>query len=214
MLKNAETFEIMRPEDVGFTKTDLVLGKHSGRAALADRARALGYNLTGEQLNRVFEQFKELADRKKEVYDSDIAALCEQQLRRVPEKWQFVDYQIHCRTGQTPRVRLHLRHGQEDIVVEESCGDGPVDAIFLAIEKATGIHVMCRDFNVHSVSVGKDAQGEVTVEVEYQGQIHRGRGISTDSLEASAKAFLETINRVALLSQGQQAAQEAAESQP
>ncbi len=214
LLKEPRTYEIMRPEDVGFTKTDLVLGKHSGRAALADRARALGYNLTGEQLNRVFEQFKELADRKKEVYDSDIAALCEQQLRRVPEKWQFVDYQLHCRTGQTPRVRLHLRHGQEDIVVEESCGDGPVDAIFLAIEKATGIHVMCRDFNVHSVSVGKDAQGEVTVEVEYQGQIHRGRGISTDSLEASAKAFLETINRVALLSQGQQAAREAAESQP
>src|SRR6516162_8375932 len=117
MLKERTTYEIMRPEDVGFAKTDLVLGKHSGRAALADRARALGYHLTGEQLQTVFERFKTLADKKKDIYDGDI------------------------------------------------------DAIFLAIEKITGVNVTCRDFRVQAVTVGKDAQGEVNVEVEHNGQV-------------------------------------------
>ena len=99
MLKEPRTYEIMRPEDVGFAKTDLVLGKHSGRAALADRAKALGYHLTGEQLQTVFEQFKTLADKKKEIYDGDIAALCEQQVIDVPERWQFVSYNITTGTG-------------------------------------------------------------------------------------------------------------------
>ncbi|NUQ65467.1 MAG: 2-isopropylmalate synthase [Pirellulales bacterium] len=196
MLKERRTYEIMRPEDVGFTTSDLVLGKHSGRAALADRAKALGYHLTGEQLNLVFEQFKVLADKKKEIYDADLAALIEQQIHAVGEVYSFDSYEITCGTGHRPHVRLSIRRGQEVLSTEQTCGDGPVDAIFLAIEELTGYAVHCKDFRVHSVTVGKDAQGEVTVQVEHEGVLYRGRGVSTDSVEASAKAFLNAINRI------------------
>jgi 2-isopropylmalate synthase len=198
MLKEPRTYEIMRPEDVGFAKTDLVLGKHSGRAALADRAKALGYHLTGEQLQIVFDQFKQLADKKKEIYDGDIAALCENQLLDIPESWKLKSYSITCGTGVKPTVRLTLARGEQDVTEEMTAGDGPVDAIFLAIEKITGIQVRCRDFRVQAVTVGKDAQGEVNVEIEHNGQVYRGRGVSTDSVEASALAFLNAINRVAI----------------
>jgi 2-isopropylmalate synthase len=198
MLKEPRTYEIMRPEDVGFAKTDLVLGKHSGRAALADRAKALGYHLSAEQLQTVFERFKTLADKKKEIYDGDIAALCEQQVTDIPESWQFVSYNVATATGVQPTVTLKLRHGDEELCEKLVCGDGPVDAIFLAIEKITGVDVVCRDFRVQAVTVGKDAQGEVNVEVVHAGRVYRGRGVSTDSIEASAKAFLNAINRIAI----------------
>jgi 2-isopropylmalate synthase len=198
MLKERSTYEIMRPEDVGLAKTDLVLGKHSGRAALADRAQALGYHLSPEQLQTVFEEFKRLADKKKEIYDADIAALIEQQMHELPESWSLVSYLIACGSGVKPTLSLRLRHGDEEHATQMTCGDGPVDAMFLAIEKLTGISVKCKDFRVQAVTVGKDAQGEVTVEVEHEGQMVRGRGVSTDSVEASAKAFLNAINRIAI----------------
>ena len=204
MLKERRTYEIMRPEDVGFTMSDLVLGKHSGRAALADRAKTLGYQLSGEQLQSVFEQFKVLADRKKEIYDADLAALIEQQIHTAGEMWTLETYEVIAGTGHQPKVRLTLRMGQQVVSTELVCGDGPVDAVFLAIEKLTGYTVACKDFTVHSVTVGKDAQGEVTVQVEHEGQLFRGRGVSTDSLEASAKAFLNAINRVAAVKNGSQ----------
>ena len=196
MLKERTTYEIMRPEDVGFTKTDLVLGKHSGRAALADRAKALGYQLDATQLQSVFEAFKILADKKKEIYDGDIAALIDQQFHNVSDSWSLVSYQVTAGTGQTPSVTLTLRHGDRDVTDTISSGDGPVDAMFLGIERLTGVTTVCRDFRVQAITLGKDAQAEVNVELEYHGRLHRGRGVSTDSLEASAKAFLNAINRV------------------
>jgi len=199
MLKERTTYEIMRPEDVGFTKTDLVLGKHSGRAALADRAKALGYKLSTEQIKTLFEDFKILADKKKEVYDGDLTALIEQQMRAVAERWSLESYRVTSGTGVQPQVELRLRHGDQQVGTTITDGDGPIDAIFLAIEELTGVSVVCKDFNVHSVTVGKDAQGEVMVEVEHQGRIYRGRGVSTDSVEASTKAFLNAINRIAAL---------------
>ena len=198
MLKERTTYEIMRPEEVGFAKTDLVLGKHSGRAALADRAKALGYHLTPEQLQTVFEAFKALADKKKEVYDGDVAALIDQQIHDVSDSWSMVSYQVTAGTGQTPTVTLTLRHGDEAVTQTMSSGDGPVDAMFLAIERITGIATVCKDFRVQAVTLGKDAQAEVNVELEHHGRLHRGRGVSTDSLEASAKAFLNAINRVSV----------------
>jgi 2-isopropylmalate synthase len=202
MLKERTTYEIMRPEDVGLTMTDLVLGKHSGRAALVDRAKALGFDLTGNQLDTVFEQFKLLADKKKEVYDADIAALVEQQIHAVAERWSLESYRVTSGTGEIPNVTLQLRRGEEVVSTSMTCGDGPIDAIFLAIEQLTGISVVCKDFNVHSVTVGKDAQGEVMVQVEYDHRIYRGRAVSTDSVEASAKAFLSAINRIAAVGNG------------
>ena len=197
MLKERSTYEIMRPEDVGLSKTDLVLGKHSGRAALADRVKALGYHLSAEQIQTLFEQFKALADKKKEVYDADIAALIDDKFRDDQELWSIGHYRLTAGTGMTPSVALTLRHGEQEITREVTSGDGPFDALFLAIEQITGIEVVCKDFRIHSVTVGKDAQGEVTVEVERNGHLYRGRGVSTDSIEASAKAFLNAINRVA-----------------
>jgi 2-isopropylmalate synthase len=197
MLKERSTYEIMRPEDVGLERTDLVLGKHSGRAALADRAKALGYQLAPDQLQTVFERFKILADRKKEIYDGDIAALCEQQFATLPEYYVYDGYDLSCESGSAPTVTLRILHDGQRQSVSITAGDGPVDGIFLAIERITGITTVCRDFRVQAVTVGKDAQAEVTVELEHAGQQQRGRGVSTDSLEASAKAFLAAINRFA-----------------
>jgi 2-isopropylmalate synthase len=202
MLKERSTYEIMRPEDVGLTMSDLVLGKHSGRAALADRAKALGYRLTGDQLNQVFREFKSLADRKKDIYDGDVAALIEQQIHGVSELWSLESYRLSTGTGKIPEVKLAVRRGDELVSIERMCGDGPIDAIFLAIEELTGYEVVCKDFRVHSVTVGKDAQGEVMVQVEYQGELYRGHGVSTDSIEASARAFLNAINRIASIANG------------
>ena len=198
MLKERSTYEIMRPEDVGLERTDLVLGKHSGRAALADRAKALGYQLSTEQLQTVFERFKLLADRKKDIYDGDIAALCEQQFAALPEHFVYDGYELVSRSGSSPTITLRILHDGAAESVSITAGDGPIDGIFLAIEKLTGITTVCRDFRVQAVTVGKDAQAEVTVELEHAGQQQRGRGVSTDSLEASAKAFLAAINRFAL----------------
>jgi 2-isopropylmalate synthase len=203
ILKEPTTYEIMRPADVGLAKTDLVLGKHSGRAALADRAKALGFQLEPEQLQTVFEQFKILADKKKEVYDADLTALIEQELLAVPERWTLESYEVVASSNKTPEVKLTIRSGDETFTAKQACGDGPVDAIFLAIGQITGVEVACRDFNVHSVTVGHDAQGEVRVEVEHEGRLYRGRGVSTDSLEASALAFLKAINRVVARADGE-----------
>ena len=154
MLKERSTYEIMRPEDVGLAQTDLVLGKHSGRAALGDRVKALGYTLSAEQLQTLFVQFKALADKKKEVYDADIAALIDEEIRETDEMWSISGYSLSAATGSVPKVVLSLKRGEEEITREVSTGDGPFDALFLAIEQITGIAVVCKDFRVHSVTVG------------------------------------------------------------
>jgi 2-isopropylmalate synthase len=202
MLKERTTYEIMRPDDVGFTKTDLVLGKHSGRAALADRARTLGYRLTGGQLQNVFDEFKRLADKKKEIYDGDISALIEKQLHAVPDEhqeWSLVSFEATSGTGQRPRVRLTLRRGEKELTEELSDGDGPIDAAFLATERITGLTLRCTDYQVRSATLGHDALGEVTLEVDYRGQTIRGRGVSTDTVEATVMAILNAVNRIAML---------------
>jgi 2-isopropylmalate synthase len=196
MLKERTTYEIMRPEDVGFTHTDLVLGKHSGRAALADRARALGYHLDSQQLAEVFEAFKQLADKKKEIYDGDIAALVEQRNTRIADQWTMVSYEVQVSAGEKPVATITLGRAEESHSCTEQGGDGPLDAIFRSIEKITGISVIVRDFRVQSATPGKDAQGESILEVEYEGKNYRGRGVSTDTVEAAARAFLNAINHI------------------
>lgn len=199
MLKERRTYEIMLPEDVGFQATDLVLGKHSGRAALADRAKSLGYKLTGEQLHTVFDEFKKLADKKKEVYDGDIIALIEQQLHGLQrEEWQLVSFELVSGSGKKPRVRLTLRRGGQEFTEELSDGDGPIDCTFLATERITGIKLKCVDYQVRSASLGHDALGEVNLTVEYGNQTFRGRGVSTDTVEATVQAILVAVNRVAM----------------
>ncbi len=197
MLKERTTYEIMRPEDVGFAKTDLVLGKHSGRAALADRARTLGFRLTPEQLQQVFSDFKKLADKKKDIYDGDIVALIEQQLHGASdEQWKLVSYEIVSRHGSQPRVRMTLRNGNGDVTREVVEGDGPIDAAFVAVEQITGLTLVCKDYQVRSATIGRDAQGEASLEIEYEGKLYRGVGVSTDTIEATLKALLSAVNRI------------------
>ncbi|TWU64958.1 MULTISPECIES: 2-isopropylmalate synthase [Crateriforma] len=197
MLKERSTYEIMSPEEVGFTKTDLVLGKHSGRAALADRAKTLGLTLTGEQLQQVFERFKDLADKKKEIYDGDIIALVQQQISgNVPEEWSLVDYEVTSSRNKTPKVSVTLRKGGEEHTAQAEQGDGPIDAAFWAVEKITGVQLICKDFQVRSATLGRDAIGEVNLEVEYKGQSYRGIGVSTDSVESTILAMLNALNRI------------------
>jgi 2-isopropylmalate synthase len=205
MLKHPTTYEIMSPSDVGFLKTDLVLGKHSGRAALADRAKTLGYELDAELLPKVFEEFKKLADRKKNIYDEDILALIEQLIHEgqadVPPKelsgWSFVSYDLHCRTGKDPMLTLKIRHGDKEYAKETNGGDGPIDAIFLAIRELTGKDISVKEFTLQSVTVGEDAQGGATILLHHNGETFRGQGVSTDTIEASTIAILNAVNRIA-----------------
>jgi 2-isopropylmalate synthase len=198
MLKERSTYEIMRPEDVGLAKTDLVLGKHSGRAALADRARALGFNVTAEQLQTVFEKFKELADKKKDVYDGDIVALIQNVISgEVEQAWTLVRFEASSGTGRSPRVSLTLAHDGKEFSQTVEQGDGPVDAAFWAVERITGLKVVCKDYRVRSATLGRDALGEVQLEIEHEGQTVKGVGVSTDTVESTILAMLNAINRIA-----------------
>ncbi|MDR2642042.1 MAG: 2-isopropylmalate synthase [Planctomycetaceae bacterium] len=208
MLKNPTTYEIMLPSDVGFQKTDLVLGKHSGRAALADRAKTLGFELDADQLAKVFVEFKKLADRKKSIYDDDILALIEQNIHEQPnnsnttkEVWSLVAYNLQCCTGGEPTVTLTLRYKNKEYTKEISDGDGPIDAIFLAIRDITGADISLKEYSVQSVTGGQDAQGEVTILINKNGDTYRGYAVSTDTIEASTTAILNAVNRILLKSE-------------
>ena len=198
MLKNSSTYEIMNPEDVGISRTELVLGKHSGRAALRQRVVDLGYHLNDEQLQRVFEGFKTLADRKKVIYDADIEALAETQIHSGPNLWTLEAVTCNAGSATIPSAVVALWNQDGTITREAALGDGPVDAVFKAIEHLTGIELTLTDYRIRSVSVGEDAQGEASVEVEYNGKNFSARAVSTDIIEASALAFLQVINRIAM----------------
>jgi 2-isopropylmalate synthase len=198
MLKHRQTYEIMHPEDVGITRSELVLGKHSGRHALKDRLVRMGYALDEAEVDRVFAAFKALADKKKEVYDSDLEALVLGVTGGHSSSWQLRSLSIQSATGETrmptASVRLLSPEGQE--ICEAAVGDGPVDALFRALSRCIGADITIKSFHIRSISFGSDAQGQATVEAEYQGQEHTGRGTSTDILESSALAWLDVANRL------------------
>jgi 2-isopropylmalate synthase len=198
MLKERTTYEIMNPEDIGLAKTELVLGKHSGRHALRQKVRDLGYHLDENQLLRVFESFKLLADRKKEIYDADIEALAESQIHDGPALWTLENFHVGAGTGSLPMAAVTLVHTDGRKITDAACGDGPIDAIFTAIERIAGVSVKLRDYQVRSISGGEDALGEARVEIEHNDKLTRGQAVSTDIIESSALAFLQAINRLAL----------------
>ena len=200
MLTNRETYEIMRPEEVGFARSTLVLGKHSGRHALKERLVALGYQLADSAVDKVFADFKVLADKKKEIYDADIEALVVhgQILVKGAATWTLEALSTTSGTGTLPVASVALLNASGERKQGASAGDGPVDAVFKAIEQVTGIIVKLREYQIVSVSTGEDAQGEVSLECEHATGVYRGRALSTDIIEGSARAYLEVINRVAL----------------
>ena len=196
VIAHRETYEIMKPQDIGVPASRLVLGKHSGRHAFNQRADALGYQLTAEQIDRAFEKFKLLADKKKEVFDEDLQALIDEQLEQVPEIWTLAAVHTSAGSKMTPTATVSLlREGRT--VTDAATGDGPIDAIYETIQRITGIRLRLTGFALRGVTSGKDAQGEATIEVEHNGKRYRTRGVSTDIIEASARAYLVAVNRAA-----------------
>ncbi|MBB93531.1 MAG: 2-isopropylmalate synthase [Rhodobacteraceae bacterium] len=195
MLKNAETFEIMRPEDVGLTASNLVMGKHSGRAALRDKLTQLGYDVGDNQLKDIFVRFKELADRKKEVYDDDLIALMRAGEDAENDRLQIVSMKVVCGTGGPAEATVEMEVDGADIT-ETASGDGPVDAAFKAIRAIHPNEAHLQLYQVHAVTEGTDAQATVSVRLEEDGMIATGQSANTDTVVASAKAYVNALNRL------------------
>ena len=196
MLQERTTYEIMRPQDVGYVGENLILGKHSGLHGFRHRVDALGFSLDEETLQQVFDDFIALADKKKDVYDTDIVAVVENRTEVSQDHWKLVSFHTSAGTEMIPTATLQLRHEEDDQVhCDAATGDGPIDAIFQAMERLTGVSARLQDFQVRSVSGGKDAQGEVLLEISVNGHTYHGRSVSTDIIEASTKAYLKALNK-------------------
>jgi len=195
ILKERSTYEIMRPEDVGFLETGIVLGKHSGRHAFKVRLKSLGIELNEQELERAFERFKNLADQKKQVFDEDLLAIVEDELKSVQDTWILASLRTQSGTNIQPQVEVVLK-SKGKTFKSQSSGDGPVDACYKAIDAITKIPGELLDYSIQSVSRGKDALGEVTLKVKINNKNVISHGASTDILEASAKAYINAINKV------------------
>src|SRR2546421_720685 len=202
MLKHHSTYEILRPEDVGLSRSHLVLGKHSGRHAFRDRVKELGFELDELEFNRVFEEFKALADKKKELFDGDIEALVLRVEGSASGPWTLVDLKTVAHSKAPAEAVVRLQHADGRVVEQTAAGDGPVDASFKAIEAATGVKAVLRKFEIRGVTEGEDAQGEAVVYVEYNQRMYRGSSVSTNIVESSTQAFLEVINRIEVAEAG------------
>jgi len=196
MLKNAETYEIMKPESVGVPENTLVLGKHSGRHAFSDRLQTLGFSMEREQLNELFVKFKALADRKKSIYDEDIEALVLGTEQSGP--WHLDAISIHTEvedTDQSAEASLKLRFNGQAPRIYTGRGDGPVNAIVNAIRAIIDEELRMEEFQINAVSGGSDAQGRATVRATIGASRYKGTGVSTDIVEASAQAMVSIMNR-------------------
>ncbi|MEW6750300.1 MAG: 2-isopropylmalate synthase [Candidatus Latescibacterota bacterium] len=197
VLKERATFEIMTPQDVGLADTEIVLTARSGRHALRHRLEELGYRLTKEEVDKAYERFLEIADKKKEVFDEDLIAIAGDEMRQGPEKYVLEYLHTISGTGTVPSATVRLRVDGAQ-VLQTACGDGPVDAAYLAIATAAQTCVKVEEYAIRAVTSGSQALGEVTVRVSQEGRTCKGRGISTDVIEASAKAYVDALNRLAV----------------
>jgi len=194
VLKKRQTYEIIRPEDVGFYGEGLVLGKHSGRHALLERLKLLGFNLNKGQLKNAFSRFKELADKKKEIFEEDLISIVEEQIKELPKVWSIDSFKFSGGSHINPEATVKLKK-KNKIYTATSNGDGPVDACYKAIEKITKIKAKLLDYSIQAVTRGKDALGEVSIKLNIKKKEIAGRAASTDIIEASVKAYLNSINR-------------------
>jgi 2-isopropylmalate synthase len=195
VLKNASTYEIMTPESVGWAKNSLVLGKHSGRAAFRDKLNTLGYKIGDNQLNDAFRRFKDLADRKKVVFDDDIVALVDDEVMRDHERIKFISLDVHSGSKREPKAELEL---EVDGVIKSgtATGDGPVDATFKAIQSIFPHAANLVLFSIGAVTEGTDAQAKTTVRLEENGKMVDGQGADTDTIVASARAYVHALNKL------------------
>jgi 2-isopropylmalate synthase len=212
MLKNPLTYEIMRPETVGLSESKLVLGKHSGRHAFQTKVAELGYGLSGDDLNRVFERFKELCDKKKVVADADIEAIVNDEIYQPMELWRLEHIQVSCGSGLRPTATVSLR-GPDGVVREDAAiGAGPVDSVYRAINRIVQVPNELTEFSIKAVTEGIDAVGEVTIRIEPnaserngdvtltqtgpRARTYSGHGADTDIIVASAKAYMSALNKM------------------
>jgi 2-isopropylmalate synthase len=196
MIKHRGTYEIMRPQDVGMGETRLVLGKHSGRHALRQRLQAMGHDIDEAAMDSVFGRFKALADKKREIHDEDLEAIA---LGLDPEAigpWRLVQLNTNSHMGGSASASVKLAHDNGHEIGEAAIGDGPVDAVLRAIERATGTTLDVTQFQVRAVSEGGDAQGQAQLTARHAERDWRGNGVSTDIIEATAHAALAIVNRI------------------
>ncbi len=198
VLKHRQTYEIMTPESVGLESNRMVLGRHSGRHGFKARIEQLGYKLDADELQRAYERFLDVADKKKEIFDEDLAAILGDEVSDIPEVYKL-DY-LHCLSGTSVQPSATVRLIIEGIPHQESAwGDGPVDAVYNAINKIVGVKVELERYAIQAVTSGTDAMGGVNIRLRANGHVISGQGTSTDIVEASAKAFINALNRLAFV---------------
>ncbi len=195
MLKCQETYEIMRAEDIGLDKNRLVLGKHSGRHAFKDRLEALGFELSQEEIDKAFDRFKALADKKKEIFDDDLRMLIASEITNIPQAFELVGLQIADCSAGVPSAAVTIRHNG-DTITDAGIGDGTIDAIFKTIDRISKHSGLLKDYRVEAVSQGKDALAKVVVNVQFDNSKTAviGHGLSIDTMLASAKAYIGALN--------------------
>ncbi|MBF0530945.1 MAG: 2-isopropylmalate synthase [Deltaproteobacteria bacterium] len=201
VLKESSTYEIMRPEDVGIKKSDLVLGKHSGRHAFRDKLTTLGYELDDPAVDRLFTRFKEVADKKKEVFDEDVEAIVADEIVRVPERYKLVYLNVSAGNTVRPTATVAVEIGSDTHIVKAGFGTGPIDACYNTLADATRTRSRLLHFGISSLTGGTDAQGEVTVKLEEDGMVAIGQGSDPDIIVASAKAYINGLNRLDAMKQ-------------
>lgn len=195
VLKKRETYEIMKPEDVGSPKSRVVLTARTGRHGLKHRLEELGYRLSRTELEKTYKRFLEIADKKHEVFDEDIAAIISDETRAVEQIYKLEYMHVISGTGTLPSASVKIKI-KDQVKQAAACGDGPVDAAYEAIRQATGLSPKLENYSIRAVTGGKEALGEATVSISDSGRTFIGRGISTDIIEASAKAYVNAINRM------------------
>ncbi|WP_195970626.1 2-isopropylmalate synthase [Clostridium thermobutyricum] len=194
VLTNRETYEIMTPESVGFKTNNMVLGKHSGRHAFENRVKELGYDILKEDIQEAFIKFKELADKKKEISDKDIEAILNHGRIELEEKYKLKSFNVSTGNKITSTATVSLEiDGQ--VKEEAACGDGPVNALYNAIERLLGRNREIKDYNINAITSGADALGEVSIKLASKDKIVIGRGVSTDVIEASVLAYINALNK-------------------
>ncbi len=195
VLENRETYEIMTPESVGFKTSNMILGKHSGRHAFEERVKELGCNLDDVKLNEAFKKFKDLADKKKEVSDKDIEALIYHGTVNVEDKYKLINFNVTTCNKMSSTATVNINYDGKDIE-EAACGDGPVNALYNAVERAINKKLVLKDYNINAITSGADALGEVIVKLSYDDKNVIGRSVSTNVIEASIMAYMNALNKI------------------
>jgi 2-isopropylmalate synthase len=195
VLKERKTYEIMTPESIGLSSSRMVLGRHTGRAGFSDRCKKLGYKLTKDEIEQAYNRFLQVADKKKEVFDEDVVAIIDDEVRVVEHTFEMEYLRVLIETGTNPTATVKIR-SKGKLKEAQAEGDGPVDAAYEAIREATGFSPTLESYSIRAVTGGKEALGEATVRIKQNSRTYIGRGVSTDIIEASAKAYVDAINRM------------------